>query len=164
MAQRFFSKVKIEITTNEPIITEPKIRNIIHGYQEDLSKELYVYSLEEIISEKLRAILQHLKKLEQTGWTRSRARDYYDLWRIFNTYNKDLNLNIIPSVFLKKCKVKDIDFSGPDAFFDEILLTYIADTWEKWLAPLVPDLPEFQLVINDLREKVCQLFSEFSPK
>jgi len=154
----FFSKAKIEITTNEPIIMEPKKRNIIHGYQEDLSKELSVYSLEEIISEKLRAILQHLKKLEQRGWTRSRARDYYDLWRIFNAYNKDLNLNIIPSVFLKKCEVKDIDFSGADAFFDERLLTYIADTWNQWLGPLVPDLPEFQLVIDDLREKIYQLF------
>ncbi len=156
--RHFLPKVKIEVTTNELVLIKPEMRSIIHGYQEDISEEIYVYSLEEIISEKLRAILQHLIKLEQRGWTRSRARDYYDLWRIFNAYNEHLNVKIIPSIFLKKCEFKDIGFSGPSAFFDQILLTYIAETWNQWLGPLVPDLPEFHLVIDDLRQKINQLF------
>ncbi|PYV80988.1 MAG: hypothetical protein DMG05_30700, partial [Acidobacteria bacterium] len=52
----------------------------------------YVYALEEIVAEKLRAILQHFEKLEVRGWSRSRARDYYDLWRILATYQDQMNL------------------------------------------------------------------------
>ncbi len=156
--RQFLPKAKIEVTINEPVLVNPIKRKIIHGYQEDLSQEIYVYTLEEIIAEKMRAILQHFKKLEERGWTRSRARDYYDIWRILNSYTNDLNLKIIPSIFFKKCEVKNIDFSGPEVFFDKILITYIADTWEQWLSPLVPDLPKFQLVIDDLRLKIYQLF------
>jgi predicted nucleotidyltransferase component of viral defense system len=34
------------------------------------------------MAEKLRAIRQHVEKLKDTGWSRSRARDYYDVWRV----------------------------------------------------------------------------------
>ena len=51
----------------------------MHEYGEPLSAELQVYSLEEIVAEKLRALLQQAKMFERHGWSRSRARDYYDL-------------------------------------------------------------------------------------
>ncbi|MFV1976702.1 MAG: nucleotidyl transferase AbiEii/AbiGii toxin family protein [Candidatus Scalindua sp.] len=74
--RQFLVRVMIEITIDEPVKIEPIKRQIIHGYEEMISQEVYVYSLEEIVAEKMRAILQHLKKLEDRGWSRSRARDY----------------------------------------------------------------------------------------
>jgi len=156
--RQFLPKVMVEITMEEPIQIEPVKRPILHGYEEEMFQEINVYSLEEIIAEKMRAILQHFKKLEERGWTRSRARDYYDIWRILNGYSNALRMEIISSLFLEKCKVKEVEFTNPGDFFDNILLDYIARTWEQWLGPLVPDLPPFKLVINDLKQKIYKLF------
>ena len=67
-----------------------------------------VYSLEEIIAEKLRAILQHARKLEERGWSRSRARDYYDLWRILGAYRLQLDLADFAPFLREKCSKRDI--------------------------------------------------------
>ena len=53
---------------------------MIHDYGERLEAELQVYSPTEVVAEKLRATRQQLALLENRGWTRNRARDYYDLW------------------------------------------------------------------------------------
>jgi predicted nucleotidyltransferase component of viral defense system len=156
--RQFLPKVMVEITIEEPVQIEPVKRSILHGYEEEIFQEINVYSLEEIIAEKMRAILQHFKKLEERGWTRSRARDYYDIWRILNGYSNALRMEIISSLFLEKCKVKEVEFTNPGDFFDNILLDYIAKTWEQWLGPLVPDLPPFKLVIDDLKQKIYKLF------
>ena len=156
--RQFLPKVMVEITMREPIQIEPQKRPILHGYEEVIFQEINVYSLEEIIAEKMRAILQHFKKLEERGWTRSRARDYYDIWRILNGYSNALRMESISSLFLEKCKVKEVEFTNPGNFFDNSLLDYIAKTWEQWLGPLVPDLPPFELVIEDLKQKIYKLF------
>jgi len=156
--RQFLPKVMVEITMEEPIHIEPVKRSILHGYEEEIFQEINVYSLEEIIAEKMRAILQHFKKLEERGWTRSRARDYYDIWRILNGYSNALRMEIISPLFLEKCKVKEVEFTNPEKFFDNILLDYISKTWEQWLGPLVPDLPPFKLVIDDLKQKIYKLF------
>lgn len=158
--RQFLARVMIEITVDEPIKIEPVRRRIIHGYGEDISQEVFVCPLEEIMAEKMRAILQHLKKLEERGWSRSRARDYYDLWRILNHYSERLRLEILPSLFLEKCKVRRVKFGGPKEFFNEALLDYTAKTWEQWLGPLVPELPPFETVINSLKQKLFDLFKQ----
>ncbi len=40
-------------------------------------------------------------------------------------------MEIISSLFLEKCKVKEVEFTNPENFFDNILLDYIAKTWEQ---------------------------------
>ena len=47
-----------------------------------------MYSLEEVIAEKLRAILQQAGMSERCGWSRSSAREYYDLWQVLDTYRE----------------------------------------------------------------------------
>lgn len=54
--------------------------------------------------------------------------------------------------------MKEVEFTKPGDFFDNILLDYIAKTWEQWLDPLVPELPSFKLVIDDLKQKIYKLF------
>lgn len=79
-------RIKIEITHDEPVILPPEYRTILHGYQERLDCQIACYSIEEIIAEKLRALLQTHQKLVVRGWNRPRARDYYDLWFILKQY------------------------------------------------------------------------------
>lgn len=156
--REFLIKAMIEITVDEPVRTEPRIKEIIHGYGEKISQKIYVYSLEEIVAEKMRALLQHLQKLKARGWSRSRARDYYDIWKILKSYPNQLRVEILPNLFLEKCKVRKVDFRGPEEFFDKTLVDYVAKTWEQWLEPLVSDLPPFELVIDDLKKELFNLF------
>ena len=39
------------------------------------------------------------------------------------------------------------------------MLNYVQKTWEQWLGPLVPDLPDFNTVIGELRPDITSLVS-----
>lgn len=152
--------VIVEIAVNEPILLPYKERSILHGYEEPLDAQILVYSLEEVLSEKLRAILQKVKVFEKRGWVRSRARDYYDLWRILGEWRDRLQLTDFISLLKKKCDLKEVGFVGPADFFHDKMLGEIERTWKQWLGPLTSPLPPFEKVIDDLRPKVEALFHE----
>ena len=65
--------IMIEITFDEKLIKSSINLPVIHEYGETLDATLQVYTLEEIIAEKLRAILQNIQIFERKGWVRSRA-------------------------------------------------------------------------------------------
>ncbi|MCD6298487.1 MAG: nucleotidyl transferase AbiEii/AbiGii toxin family protein, partial [Deltaproteobacteria bacterium] len=132
-------------------------RNIIHEYGEPIEAQVRVYALEEIVAEKLRAILQHVEKLQQRGWSRSRARDYYDLWRVLGEYQNQLDLSDFSSLLRAKCTVRNVSFNGPEDFFQKMMIDYVEKTWEQWLGPLIPDLPDFDTVIGELRPQIASL-------
>jgi len=157
---QFLPKVMIEITVDEPVRMEPEKRKIIHSYGEKIVQEILVYSLEEIVAEKMRTILQQFQKLKDRGWSRSPARDYYDLWKILNYYSGQFRTQILPNLFLEKCKVRKVDFNNPEMFFDKTLLDYVAKTWEQWLGPLIPELPQFNFVVDSLKQKLLKLFDQ----
>jgi predicted nucleotidyltransferase component of viral defense system len=130
---------------------------VLHEYGEPLAVQVPVYSLEEIVAEKLRAILQHLRALERRGWVRSRARDYYDLWRILGTYPDHMDVRGFEPFLRAKCARKDVAFSGPESFFSDAMLANVEKTWNQWLGPLVPSLPPYATVVAELRPKVAAL-------
>jgi predicted nucleotidyltransferase component of viral defense system len=144
----------VEVSMDEPVIRPVEHLKIIHEYGEPLDDRVPVYSLEEIVAEKLRAILQHVEKLQTRGWSRSRARDYYDLWRVFNSYGEKLDLSDFPSFLREKCSVRGVSFESADDFFQKDMLSYVETTWEQWLGPLVSDLPPFQSVMQGLRPRI----------
>jgi predicted nucleotidyltransferase component of viral defense system len=151
------TRVMIETAVDEKVLKPSPRRKLIHEYGEPLEAEVRVYALEEIVAEKLRAILQHVGKLEERGWSRSRARDYYDLWRVLGAYRDRMDLSNFPSFLREKCAVRDVAFDGPEDFFQERMLAYVEKTWQQWLGPLVPRLPTFDTVIGELRPQVASL-------
>ena len=110
-----------------------------------------------MVAEKLRALLQQADMFERRGWSRSRARDYYDLWRVLGTYRDRMELAGFDSLLREKCIVRNVSFTGPDDFFHERMLAYVEETWEQWLGPLVPGLPSFETGVNGLRPQVAEL-------
>ena len=148
------TRVMVEVSVDEKVLKPTPYRPVIHGYGEPLDTKIQAYSLEEIVAEKLRAILQHIEKLEERGWSRSRARDYYDLWRIFKTYGDRLTLTGFPKFLREKCDVRNVSFQNAVDFFDPSMLVYIEKTWNQWLGPLVPNLPSCATVINELRPRI----------
>ena len=152
-----YTKVKIEITMDEPVLRPVKERAVIHDYEESIEAEIKVYSLEEIVAEKLRAILQQMARLRERGWARSRARDYYDIWRIMGRFRDQMDLTEFSSLLSEKCAVRDVRYDGYEDFFREDMLAYVEDTWETFLQPLMRDLPSFELVIRGLRPQMKEL-------
>jgi len=153
------TRVKIEITLDEAVLKPAPIRRVIHEYGEPLEAEVRTYALEEIVAEKLRAILQHIEKLHIRGWSRSRARDYYDLWRVMEAYKDQLDLSDFVPVLRKKCAARNVSFEGPQDFFQEAMLSYVKKTWNQWLGTLVPGLPPVEIVIGELRPQIENLIS-----
>jgi len=151
------ARVMVEVSMDEPLLKPPAKRMVIHGYQEPLNAEVLVYALEEVVAEKLRAILQHAEKLHERGWSRSRARDYYDLWRILGAYRDQLNLTNFASFLHAKCVVRNVTFIGAEDFFQEHMLAYVEKTWDQWLGPLVPHLPTYRTIIGELQPQITAL-------
>jgi predicted nucleotidyltransferase component of viral defense system len=153
------TRVMIETAVDEKILKPAPKRKLIHEYGEPIEAEVRVYALEEIVAEKLRAILQHVEKLEERGWSRSRARDYYDLWRVLGAYKDQMDLADFTAFLTEKCAVRNVTFTGPEDFFQQAMLAYIEKTWDRWLGPLVPALPSFKTVIGELRPQIAALIS-----
>lgn len=156
--------IMVEVTTDEKLMMPSIILPIIHEYGEKIETKLSVYSLEEIIAEKLRAILQNIQAFERKGWVRSRARDYYDLWRILSTYREKLDLSNFQALLRQKCDYREVNFSSAASFFIPKLLTEVEKTWDQWLGPLLPHLPSYEQVINELRLEVDTLFHDIKIK
>lgn len=155
--ERVHTRIMAEITMDEPLLRPSISRPILHGYDESLDISVPVYGLEEIIAEKLRAILQFRQQINARGWSRSRARDYYDLWRILTAYHEELDLTEFNDLLHRKCRHRGVDFVSEQDFFDEAVLKTVHSSWEQWLGPLVPDLPPCDQLIEALRPRVEQL-------
>lgn len=155
--RRLQTRVMVEVAMDEKMLKAHPYRNVLHGYGEPLDIQVQVYSLEEIVAEKLRAILQHARALENRGWVRSRACDYCDLWRILDTYRDRLDVTNFPAFLREKCAIRDVTFSGPESFFPDAMLTDVEKTWNQWLGPLVPELPSCKTVIEGLRAQIATL-------
>ena len=124
-----------------------------------METDVQVYALEEVVAEKLRTILQQADLVRRRGWSRSRARDYYDLWRILGAYREQIDLTDFNVLLREKCTVRDVPFEDPEHFFHESILAHVERTWEQWLGPLVPELLAFETVIGALRPQIVSLFA-----
>ena len=150
--------VKVEITRDEPIITPPVRRTILHGYShERFDATVKVYTVEEIIAEKLRTLLQTHEQMKMKGWATRRGRDYYDLWRLLSAPHLAIDAGVLPALLRKKCAARKVSYTSPDDFFHRTLQDDARRHWETSLRDLVPDLPPFDRVIAELRRHLDDL-------
>lgn len=149
--------MKLEITHDEPVLLVPERRALIHGYGEEFDVSLLCYRLEEIVSEKLRALLQTQQRLVARGWNRPRARDYYDLWRLFGRFGEQLDRASLKGLMARKCAVRDVAYASIDDFFTSELIAEARRHWQTSLGPFVAALPDCELVLSDLRSVLAEL-------
>src|SRR5579872_4156913 len=109
-------RIKVEITHDEPVILTPEYKSILHGYEEKIDCMVACYHIEEIVAEKLRALLQTHKKLIARGWNRPRARDYYDLWCILKNYSSVVDNHRLLEMLEKKCQHRDVSYQNINDF------------------------------------------------
>jgi hypothetical protein len=149
--------VKIEVTHDEPVLLPAPPSAVRHGYGESLDAQVRTYGLEEICAEKLRATQQTLEKLKVHGWTRSRARDYYDLWYLVRAPDTNIDWDRVSSIVGEKCRLRNVQLESVDDIFDGLLLTEVRNTWDRTLGPFVPNLPTADVVIYELRDHLAAL-------
>ena len=127
----------------DAIVTEPVLKGMDSQYPDIGKYEVGVYSIEEILVEKIRSILQ-----------RGKSRDYYDVWMLLKVENFDLE--DIRRLLIVKCKSKGIEFKS-ELIFNENKLNEAKGFWEVGLKDLVKELPDFDLVIDELRHGLREL-------
>lgn len=100
-----------------------------------------VYTLETIVGEKVRAILE-----------RGYIRDYYDVWRLLK--EQKFKLKDARQMFKKKCEGKGVKFSSIEQFFPK----GIADTLIKYLDNVErlsrEPLPPIEDILKELRKSL----------
>ncbi len=136
-------KVKLDITSDEALVGDPVVRNILHPYTDGPlpCEGISCYSITELLSEKLRALAQ-----------RCRPRDLYD---VVNIYRHPDLVSRAPAVLAsldQKCAfvgipVPDAQIIRSSPFREEIELE-----WANMLAHQLPHLPPFQDFWNELDE------------
>jgi hypothetical protein len=146
-------RLKIEITSNEPILHPVANRPLIHEFDaEIIGGSMPCYSLEEIASEKLRALLQSRKHLADKGWVANRPRDVYDLAHLHRQSTYAIEWNDVARLLKPKAAAYAIEFDAPADFLDEEVWLGIERDWEPRLADFVPDHRSFDDCAASVRE------------
>lgn len=148
-------RVKVEITHDEPILLPASERLMLHDY-EDLREELpgvrlATYALEAIVAEKLRALRQTQQRLQDRGWSRPRARDYYDLWRLLSDRGESIDSQLVQRILPAKLAHRGVSYQTGEDFFTPQLVAEARTHWKSNLGTFVADLPDIEVVLLSRR-------------
>lgn len=143
LSRRSGSPIGIKLDFTRPymerVLFTPLKKKIIHPYSDDCKYEVMVYSLEEIIGEKIRSLFE-----------RTRPRDLYDVWY----FSDKMNYNDVLGIFIKKCEFKDMK-PELDSFSER--KKDFKSSWENSLGHQLKDLPDF----NKTYDKVVMILKSF---
>ncbi len=130
--------LKVDISQDELIYNAPEQKKIINTYS-DLEQEKYTilcYTLGEVISEKMRSIMQ-----------RTTPRDIYDLWYLFEIEGQNIEDHIF--AFQDKAKHKGYDPGKLIKVVKQKEKTF-AKHWQEHLANQLTEIPDFNDVWREL--------------
>ena len=132
--EKSIASLRIEISLREDLALEPDLIEILPVYTDMPPYNILVMKKEEILAEKARTIMQ-----------RTKARDVYDLWFLLKKGTKaDTGL------IKKKCEIYGVKFSK-SIFFKRAKIT--EKIWNEELSGYVNIVPNFKMVIKDIRAK-----------
>jgi len=131
-------QVKVHLTFDEPILDKPVICPIKSLYSDLSFFKVHSYSKKEIISEKMRSLLQQQKK-----WPR--PRDLYDLWYMLCHSGEHFKWSELFPMFQEKCRIRNIK-PEPDGLASAHLKEWNRNVWRDRLGPMLKDLPDFNQV------------------
>lgn len=136
-------KVKVDISRNEKLVFEPVLNNVHIGYTDLKEHQLLCYSLEEILVEKLRSVMQRMQ-----------ARDFYDIWYLLEIHKMEIEFYI--AEFRQKCESKKINPTEFHTKFEQRLSQY-KGRWQKSMADQIQDLPDFETVAREVTRHLKKL-------
>jgi len=142
------NRLLLDVTLDEPVLLPPQRRPVVGDLFDELRPYVLCYTLEEILAEKLRSILQ-----------RGKARDYYDVWRLLREKADTFDWQTTRQVLSRKCEHKQLPEPSLEAFLSPVMLQEAAAYWSQDLIGQVPEgnLPTWDIVTAELR----QLLTDF---
>ena len=136
-------RVKIDISRSEQLQFEPVMKGTFLGYSDQEDHQLLCYSLEEVLVEKLRSVMQRMQ-----------ARDFYDIWYLLEMHEMDVSFYV--NEFKAKCESKDIDPKGFHEKLDQRLPQY-QGRWQRSMSDQIRDLPDFDQVVREVTRHLKNL-------
>lgn len=136
-------QIKVDISRSELLEFKPVYQNIFLSYTDQSEHKLLCYSLEEILVEKLRSVMQRMQ-----------ARDFYDIWYLLEKHGLEIDFYI--NEFKNKCKNKRLK---PKEFYmklEQRLPQYKA-RWQKSMKEQIKELPEFEQVERETMRHLKKL-------
>lgn len=130
--------VKIHLTSDEPIRMDPAVCTVKPRYSDLSTFKISAYHKQEIVAEKMRALLQQQKK-----WPR--PRDLYDLWFILCKSKEYFSQEELKKLFVEKCQVRQIA-PDPEGLTSEKLKEWNRNAWSNLLGPMLKTLPDYEEV------------------
>ena len=132
------NKIKIDASRIEKMIDSVVQQTITVSYDDLSNFTINGYSLDEVIAEKIRSLMQ-----------RSKVRDYYDIWRMFSEEN-NFDKSKIGKMVVGKCEINKIEYA-PQKIFDSQRIDGLREHWEHELGRLiVDDLPDPNTVFSEM--------------
>lgn len=152
-SNRWQTKIKLEVSTDELMILPLEKRAILHPYSDTLTgnARCNCYSINEVVTEKLRA-------LKQRSYTA--PRDFYDLYNLTQNFSERDWEHIIP-IFLKKMEHKKLEYNSPDDLIDDSKLTNVKRAWKTSVAHQIKD--GYQPEADEIIETVAKRIKTFLP-
>lgn len=131
--------IKVDFTLSEKLLFPIESRSIHCFYSDAVERQIQTYSLEEILVEKLCAIIG-----------RTEPRDVYDVDFLFD---QSLDFLAIPNALIEKAKFKGVD---PNRLLQvlEKKKPILERMWKTRLAYQVKDLPHLEEVLRNLRRNL----------
>ena len=136
-------KIKVDISRSEQLVFAPSEQRVLLGYSDQEEHQLLCYPLEEILVEKLRAVMQRMQ-----------ARDFYDIWYLLEIHG--MNVAFFLKEFRTKCKSKEID---PTDFHNKLeqRMPQYKGRWKTSLAGQIQDLPDFDKMARAISRQLKKL-------
>lgn len=132
--------VKIDITLVERLVFPVEKRTVVSDYTDRIEKQILVYSLEEVLTEKLCAIIG-----------RTEPRDVYDAH--FLMQRPDIDFYLIPSAFTEKAATKRVDPTRLAEALSRKEPT-LQKMWDNRLQHQIRELPQLERVLRELNRKL----------
>ena len=142
-------RIKLDISYYEELMLPSEKRILFHPYsdEKDCIAEVEVYTLGEILAEKMRALIQ-----------RTRPRDLYDVWFLLKFHSDSFKREKLTDLFLKKCAYKKVEYKSIKKFGFEDRKQDFINTWRTSLQNQLRSPPDGETVINEIKSLLDSLF------
>jgi predicted nucleotidyltransferase component of viral defense system len=137
-------RIKFDMTHHELVALPPLTRRVFHPYADlpESAPEVRCYALEEILAEKIRALVQRA----------GRARDVYDVVNIGRNFRDHVDARHVSPLLDAKFKYKELPSPTPELILAAIDRGVLSTDWENALQHQVRVLPSIDEFLEGLRE------------
>lgn len=136
-------KVKVDIARSETLVFDPVVKPAFLTYTDLDPFNLLCYSLEEMLLEKMRSVMQRMQ-----------ARDFYDLWYLLEV--EEMKVDFYINEFRVKCESKGLCASDFLNKLSERLSQY-KGRWNSSLSEQIHDLPSFEKTEREIFRSLKKL-------